>query len=78
MKRYCTSNSFKPITNFYFYNFHGYGYREIDCKKPNFVSNNENSRMFKNTKPASNKRGRSQNRSNDREKPNGERKKVIY
>ena len=43
MKRYFTSKSFKPITNFYCYNFHGYGHKEVDCKKLKFDSNNGNS-----------------------------------
>ena len=58
MKRDCTGKSLKPITNFYCYNCHGYGDREIDCKKPKFHSHNANSRMFRNTNPAGNERGR--------------------
>ena len=59
MKRDCTGKSFKPITNFYCYNCHGYGHKVVECKKPKFDGNNGNSRMFRNTNPTGNERGRS-------------------
>ena len=59
MKRDCICKSFKPITNFYFYNCHGYGHKKVDCKKPKFDGNNKNSRMFRNTNPIGNGRSRS-------------------
>lgn len=40
---------FKPISIFYCHNCHGYGHSAIDCKKPKFDSDNENSKMFRNT-----------------------------
>ena len=30
MKRDCTGKSFKPITNFYCYNWHGYGHKIVE------------------------------------------------
>ena len=77
MKIDCIGKSFKPITNFYFYNCHCYTHKEVDYKKPKFDSNNANIRMFRNTNPKGNERGRSQRRSNDGEKPNGERKWFV-
>ena len=59
MKRDCTGKPFKPITNFYCYNCHGYGHKEVECKKPKFDGNNANSRMSRNTNPVGNERGRS-------------------
>ena len=59
MKRDCTCKSFKPITNFYCYNYHGYGHKVVDCKKPKFDGNNTNSRMFRKTNSIGNERGRS-------------------
>ena len=47
MKINCVGKSFKPITNFYCYNCHGFGHKVVDCKKPRFDSNNRNSRMFR-------------------------------
>ena len=73
MKRDFTGKSFIPITNFYCYNCHGYGHKEIECKKPKFGGNNANSRMSRNTNPIGNERGRSQNRSSDGETSNGEK-----
>ena len=73
MKRDCIGKSFEPITNFYFYNFHGYGHKEVDCKKPKFDSHNGNSIMFRNSNLECNERGRSK-RSNDGEKYNDEKK----
>ena len=55
MNRDCIGKSFKPITNFYCYNCHGYGHKVVDCKKPKF----DNSRMFRNTNPIGNERSRS-------------------
>ena len=49
----------------------------VDCKKPKFDSNNGNSRIFRNTNPAGDERGRSQSKSNDGEKSNDERKKFV-
>ena len=71
MKRDCTGKFFKPITNFYCYNCHGFGHKAIDCKKPKFVDDNKNSKMFKDTNPMGNKRSRS----NDGEKHDDEKKK---
>ena len=71
MKRDCTSKSFKPITNFYYYNCHGFGHKIVDCKKPKFDSNNRNSRMFRDTNPSSNERRRSSRRSNNGEGSSG-------
>ena len=49
--------SFKPISNFYCHNCHRYGHYAVDCKKPKFDSNNNtNSKMFRNTNNAENKR----------------------
>ena len=45
----CKGKSFKPISKFYCHNFHEYGHYVVDFKKPKFDSNNENSRMFRNT-----------------------------
>ena len=45
MKRDCTSNSFKNITNFYC----GFGHRAINCKKPKFDNKSSNSKMFRGT-----------------------------
>lgn len=59
IKRDCTSKSFKPITNLYCYRCHGYGHKVVNCKKPKFDSDNENSRMFRKTNPIGNERGRS-------------------
>ena len=78
MKRDCIGNSFKPITNFYCYNCHSYEHKVVDCKKPMFEGNNANSIIFRNTNPTSNERGRSQRRSNDGERPNGERNKIVF
>ena len=47
--------------------------KSVECKKPMFDGNNENSRIFRNTNPTGNGRVRSQSRSNDGEKSNGER-----
>ena len=77
MKRDCTGKSFKPITNFYCYNCHGYGHKAIDCKNPKFDSSNGNSIMFRNTNLVGNERGRSQNRSNDGETSNGEKNQFM-
>lgn len=77
MKRDCTGNYFKPITNYYCYNYHGYGHKVVDCKKPKFDSYNGNSRIFRNTKPAHNGRGRSQSKFNNGERSNRERKHVV-
>ena len=74
MKIDYTCMYFKPVTNFYYDNCHGYGQKEEDYKKPKFNRNNENSRMFRNTNPIGNERGRSHSRSNYGERPNGERK----
>ena len=48
MKRYCIDKSFELITNLYCYNCHGYGHKVVECKKPKFVDDNKNSRMFRN------------------------------
>lgn len=77
MKRDFIGKSFKTITNLYCYNCCDYGHKEVDCKKPKFDSNNANSRMFRNTNPLDNGRGRSQRRFNDGARYNGERKHVV-
>ena len=59
MEKDFTCNSFKPITNFYCYNYHGYGHKAEECKKPKFVDDNKYSRMFRNTNPLGNGRSRS-------------------
>ena len=59
MKKFFIGKSFKPITNLYYYNYHGYGHKAVECKKPKFVDDNKNSRMFRNTNPIGNRRGRS-------------------
>ena len=46
MKKDCTGKSFKPITNFYYYNCHGYGHKVVDYKKPKFDGNNVYSRFL--------------------------------
>ena len=63
--------SFKPISNFYYRNCHGYGHYAIDCKNPKFDNDNENSRMFRNTKHAGNKRRSHSNES-------GERRQIVF
>ena len=62
MKRDCTSKSFKHVTNIYCYNCHGFGHREIDCRKPKFDNNSRNSRMYRDTNPVGNERRRSSER----------------
>ena len=61
-----TSNSFKIISNFYCHNYHGYGNYAVDCKKPKFYTNNENSRMFRNTNHVGNRRRSHINESGER------------
>ena len=65
------SKSFKPISNFYCHNCHGYGHNVVDCKKPKFDNDNENSRMFRDINPTGNRRKRSHN--ND----SGERRQIV-
>ena len=55
----CKGKSFKPISNFYCNNCHGYGHNVIDCKKPKFDNDNANSRMFRDTNLACSRRKRS-------------------
>ena len=69
-KNDCIGNSFKPISKFYCHNCHGYGHNVVDCKKPKFDNNNTNSRMFRNTKHAKNKRRFHNNES-------GERRQIV-
>ena len=70
----CKGKSFKPISKFYCHNCHGYGHNAEDCKKPKSNSDNENSRMFRDTNPTRrNWRRKSHSRSND----NGERRKIV-
>ena len=45
----CKGKSFKPISNFYCHNCHGYGHNVVDCKKPKFDNDNTNGRMLRNT-----------------------------
>ena len=59
MKRDCKNKSFKHVTNFYCYNCHGLGHKVVNYEKPKFDNTNVNSRMFRNTNPVGNKRGRS-------------------
>ena len=77
MKRDYIGKSFKPITNFYCYNCHGYGHKVVDCQKPKFDINNGNSRIFSNTVPIGNEIERSQSRTNDGKRPNCERKQIV-
>ena len=44
----CKGKSFKPISKFYCHKCHGYGHYVVDCKKPKFDNNNENSRIYRN------------------------------
>ena len=74
MKRDFIGKCFKPITNFYCYNSHGYGHKVVECKKHKFFYYNKNSRMFRNTNLIGNGRSRSHRRYNDGDKPNGEKK----
>ena len=48
----CKGKYFKPISKFYFHNFHGYGHNSVDCKKHKFDNDNANSRMHRNTNDA--------------------------
>ena len=59
MKRDFTGKSFKPITNLYCYNYHGYGRKVVECRKSKFFDDNKNSRMFRNINPIGNGRSRS-------------------
>lgn len=63
---------------FQHYNFPSYGHKVAYCKKPKFDSNNASSRMFMNTNLVGNERGRSQTRSNDRERSNSEIKHIVF
>ena len=58
IKRDCIGMFLKPITNFYCYNCNGYGYKIVNCKKPNIYSNNVNNIMLRNTNPSGNLGGR--------------------
>ena len=65
----CKGKSFKHISNFYSHNCHGYGHYVVDCKKPEFDSNNNtNSIMFTNTNNAGNRRRSHNNESRERRK----------
>ena len=77
MQRDCIGNSFKLITNFYYYNCHSFGHKAVDYKKPKFDSNNGNTRMFRNTNPTGNQRRGSQRRSNNGERSNGVRNQIV-
>ena len=77
MKRDCIGKSFKPIINFYCYNCHGFGHKEVDCKKPKFDSNNSNSRMFRDTYPAGNERRKSSRKYNEVERSNKTRSNIV-
>ena len=77
MKRYCIGKSFKPITNFYCYNCHGFGHKAVNCRKPKFDSNNSNSRMFRDTNPTDNERRISSRRSNEGEGANRTRSNIV-
>ena len=67
----CKGKSCKPISNIYCHNSHGYGHNAVDCKKPKFENDNKNSRIFRNTNPAGNRRKISH--SND----SGERRQIV-
>ena len=68
----CKGKSFKPISNLYSHNCHGYGHNVVDCKKSRFDNDNENSRMFMDTTPIGNRRKRSHNNES------GETRQIIF
>ena len=51
VKRDCIGKSFKPITDFFCYNCHGFGHKVVNCEKFIFDNSNSNSRMFRGTNP---------------------------
>ena len=65
----CKGKYFKHISNLYCHKCHGYGHYVVDCKKPK-IDSNTNSRMFRDTNNAGNRRRSHSNESGERRKKN--------